>query len=524
MVRPDDYRNFLHTMEDGFCMVQLLCEADEPAVDYVFLEMNGSYEQQTGLQGTRGRRMREVAPAHGERWLEMYRQISQTRESRRFDFASPQGDRWYEGRAYRLGSIEPPTIAMVTHDVTEHRRREQELADMARTLEQGVALRAQEVARYQEQLRAMATELTFAEQRERKRLATELHDDLGERLLLTRLKLGQIQQRAMLDASTEELLQEADKVLTRALAYTHTVVADLSPLVLQDLGLPSAVKWLAERMQQHGLAVTVQAALPDELTLPEAQAVFLFQSVRELLMNVLKHAACRGASVYMTMAAGQLQIDVRDEGVGFASEPADSPRPSHFGLLSIRERITALGGTFLIDSRPQVGTTVTLKLPLGPATVEEGERSEGVAGKGASTQARTASEGIMRVLLVDDHAMVRQGLRSVLDAYADMKVVGEAADGEAAVRLAGELLPTVVLMDINMPGCNGIEATRRIKAQYPDMSVIGLSVDADGHNQEAMLKAGAYSLMTKEAAVEQLYSLIYEAVKPGVIPFPPLRR
>ena len=165
-----------------------------------------------------------------------------------------------------------------------------------------------------------------------------------------------------------------------------------------------------------------------------------------------------------------------------------------------------------------------MKLPLGPTAVEEGRRLEGGAGEGASTQARTASEGIMRVLLVDDHAMVRQGLRSVLDAYADMKVVGEAADGEAAVRLAGELLPTVVLMDINMPGCNGIEATRRIKAQYPDMSVIGLSVDADGHNQEAMLKAGAYSLMTKEAAVEQLYSLIYEAVKPGVIPFPPLRR
>lgn len=522
MVRPDDYRNFLHAMEDGFCMVQLLCEADETAVDYVFLEMNGSYERQTGLQGAQGRRMHEVAPAHGERWLEMFRQISQTGESRRFDFASPQGDHWYEGRAYRLGSTQPPTIAIVTHDVTEHRRREQELADMARTLEQGVALR-QEVARYQEQLRAMATEMTFAEQRERKRLATELRDDLGERLLLTRLKLGQIQQRAMLDASTEELLQEADKVLTRALAYTHTVVADLSPLVLQDLGLPSAVKWLAERMQQHGLAVTVQTALPDDLTVPEAQAVFLFQSVRELLMNVLKHAACRGASVHMTMAAGQLQIDVRDEGIGFAGEPADSPRPPHVGLFSIRERITALGGTFHIDSRPQVGTTVTLKLPLGPAAVEEGRRSEGEAGEGASSQVRPTSGGIIRVLLVDDHAMVRQGLRSVLDAYADMKVVGEAANGEAAVRLAGELLPTVVLMDINMPGCNGIEATRRIKAQYPDMSVIGLSVDADGHNQEEMLQAGAYSLMTKEAAVEQLYSLIYEAVKPGVIPFPPLR-
>jgi CheY-like chemotaxis protein len=393
---------------------------------------------------------------------------------------------------------------------------------MNQTLEQRVATGAQEVRHCQEQLRAMTIDLTLAEQRERKRLATELHEDLAERLLLARLKLGQIHQLGMLDEPSETLLKEADTVLTRALLYTHTVVGDLSPLVLRDLGLQAAVKWLAERMEQQGLVVTLQTTVAEQLALPESHAVFLFQSVRELLMNVLKHAKCRGASVLMTMQAGQLQIEVQDEGVGF--EPANpSIRPSQFGLASIGERIKVLGGTFEIDSRLQQGTKATLKLPIGQVAPQTTSPSGSESPDVSPATSRKIPGGIIRVLLVDDHAMVRQGLKSVLDAYADIKVVGEAADGEAAVRLASELLPTVVLMDINMPGCNGIVATQRIKAQYPDIRVIGLSVDADGHNQGAMLNAGAYSLMTKEAAVEQLYSMIYEAVKPGVTPFTPLR-
>jgi signal transduction histidine kinase/ActR/RegA family two-component response regulator len=520
---PNDYREIFQLMDQGGCLIRLVFDQEGRAVDYVFLDVNDSYERQTGLHGARGRRMQEIAPAQEQQWLKMYEQIGRTGESRRFDFADLPKDRWYEGYAYRVDAAEQK-IAVIIHDTTERHRRDRELTERTRLSEQQVAMRTQEVAHVQEELQAMANELTLAEQHERKRLASELHEDLAERLLLVRLKLSQIHQEAMLDGPCEKLLKEADKVLTRALAYTHTVVADLSPLVLQDLGLSAAVTWLADRMEQQGLAVTVQATIPDEMALPEAHAVFVFQSVRELLMNVLKHAKCRGAAVRMAARTGQLQVEVQDEGVGFAGECADSSkRPSKFGLINIKERTTALGGRFEIDSRLQEGTKVTLTLPLGSAALEAPAQLDEEAKQASSQDKSKIPGGIVRVVLVDDHAMVRQGLKSVLDAYADMKVVGEAADGEEALKLASELLPAVVLMDINMPIVNGIEATRRIKAQHPHIQVIGLSVDADGHNQGAMLEAGAYSLMTKEAAVEQLYTLIYEAVKPGVTPFPPLR-
>jgi DNA-binding NarL/FixJ family response regulator len=121
-------------------------------------------------------------------------------------------------------------------------------------------------------------------------------------------------------------------------------------------------------------------------------------------------------------------------------------------------------------------------------------------------------ETCARVLLVDDHAMMRQGLRAILETYADVQVVGDACDGSEALAAVDRLRPHVILMDINMPKKNGIEATADIKARYPDVQIIGLSVNAGHENQVAMLKAGASMLLTKEAAVEQLYSAIQEVV------------
>ena len=122
------------------------------------------------------------------------------------------------------------------------------------------------------------------------------------------------------------------------------------------------------------------------------------------------------------------------------------------------------------------------------------------------------------VLLVDDHAMVRQGLRTMLENYADVEVVGEACDGEEALACTEKLNPAVVVMDINMPKMNGIEATAHLKARYPDITIIGLSVNTGEENQEAMKKAGATSLITKEAAVEQLYAVIQETSCRGANP------
>jgi CheY-like chemotaxis protein len=202
-------------------------------------------------------------------------------------------------------------------------------------------------------------------------------------------------------------------------------------------------------------------------------------------------------------------------------------------LFSIRERMKALGGDFELRSRPGEGTTAMLVLPLtaqaaGGKSAELGVRSSEL-GVVSSESAKSgipdnsklvtqqselgAQHAKVRVLLVDDHAMVRQGLRSILDSYQDITVVGEAADGDEAVALAGRLSPDVIVMDVNMPRMNGIEAIRRIKAHQPGTIVVGLSLSQAGQVEPLLLEAGASRFVCKDEAADRLYEAIITAVR-----------
>ena len=425
-------------------------------------------------------------------------------------------------RTVRGGTINIRTRCF-TRDVTEQKQAEEALRRLNDELEHRVAERTQELAQSEDRLRTLATELNLAEQRERKRLATDLHDYLAQLLVLGRITLGQAK-RTGLPPRGEEFVKDTEEILNKALTYCRTLMAELSPPVLQREGLRSGLLWLGDYMKRQELAVIVEVGQSGDVPLPEDRAVLLFQSVRELLINVAKHGAVKKATVRMIYEKDILQLVVHDEN-GFdlaAATVADqaSPLSSKFGLFSIRERMKALGGSFNMQSAPGQGTTATLTLPLAPMTRSSVLQ---VDGNGSNTtalpRARTHDtppgrihSSRIRVLLVDDHAMMRQGLRAVLDAYADIELVGEAADGEQAVALVDELRPTVVVMDVNMPKQNGIEATADIKRRYPEVVIVGLTVNADKKNQDAMLSAGAALLLTKEAAVEELYEAIMRHV------------
>src|SRR6476619_955706 len=424
----------------------------------------------------------------------------------------------------------------IASDITERKEWEKALRDsenrlrsFSGQLEQLVQERTEALTQSHDRLRGLATELNLAEQRERKRLAAELHDHLQQLLVLGRLKLCQGKELVETLPKCAQLISEADGILSEALTYTRTLVAELSPPVLRDHGLAAGLKWLGAYMHKHDMAVTV--TVPEaNLQLPEDQALLLFQSVRELLMNAWKHAATGKTDVTMELNGDRLRLQVHDDGRGFepgaAADTATSNKlASKFGLFSIRERMKALGGSFEIDSALTKGTTATLTLPLGealsgtktdPAPLWVSQDGSGKqSARPLPSEEKTKTVG---VLLVDDHAMVRQGLRTMLESYADVEVVGEACDGEEALVCTEQLNPAVVVMDINMPKMNGIEATARLKARYPDIDIIGLSFNAGEENQQAMKKAGATSLITKEAAVEQLYAAIQETSCRGTDP------
>jgi CheY-like chemotaxis protein len=306
------------------------------------------------------------------------------------------------------------------------------------------------------------------------------------------------------------------------------LVIDLCPPILHEFGLPAALRWLGEQMQRHELTVTVQIDT-DDLSLPEDRALLLFQSVRELLMNVVKHARSDTATVRLEQDSSALRIEVQDQGIGFtpgaSGVHSDNPvSSSKFGLFSIRERMISLGGRFELHSASGNGTTATLTLPFegteGPgrrpkATAQaiSHQRSVITSGSGdAAADVKHPSRPI-RVLLVDDHAIVRQGMKSVLESYPDVDVVGEVFNGEEAVVAAKALQPSHVVMDVNMPKMNGIEATARITSRYPHIIVIGLSVNVTPAVAEMMRQAGAARMLSKEGVVNELYRAIRETME-----------
>ncbi len=368
-----------------------------------------------------------------------------------------------------------------------------------------------------EQLQKMAAELTLAEQRERRRLAEVLHDNLQQLLAGAKFRLDILMRRA--EGQVRHDAGEVRDLLEESIECSRSLTGELSPPILHQGGLGPALAWLSEWMRKkHDLDVGVQT---EEDAEPRAEGVkiLLFQSARELLFNAVKHAGVDKAHVRLRRADGQIELTVSDEGVGFdpaAAAAWEARTHGGFGLVSIRERLTLLGGVLDIDSAPGRGSRVTMRVPQLLPAAEDQQRPAAVAQARASAARWTGEAGkITRILLADDHAVMREGLAMVIREEANMEIVGEASDGRTVVDLVRELQPDVVLMDISMPEMDGIEATRIIHAEHPDVCVIGLSMFEEGKVAARMKEAGAAAFLTKSGPSDRLLATIRACREPA---------
>jgi two-component system CheB/CheR fusion protein len=223
----------------------------------------------------------------------------------------------------------------------------------------------------EQRVRALVARLTMAEQGERRRLSQILHDDLQQRLYSMQIHLRFLRQEAQGEetGSRERLLERTTAMeagIAEAIKTTRQLTVDLSPPVLKDEGLTAALHWLRSQMQEmYGLEVELTAAHAFRIA-DEDMRVLLFQIVRELLFNVVKHAGVNRATVNLHDAADGLIIRVHDEGHGFhvAEAARRSGRAHGFGLVSVRERLHLVGGTLAIETAPGAGTRVVVRVPV----------------------------------------------------------------------------------------------------------------------------------------------------------------
>ncbi len=224
--------------------------------------------------------------------------------------------------------------------------------------------RAEEaLRRREEQLRELAADLSRVEERTRRRLAANLHDDVAQTLATAKLKLQQLEQ-ASAEVNADDLAQVRGLV-DEALGGTRTAVLDLGPPVLYELDFTDALAWLVDRTgAEGGLAARFEADA-GPCPLAEEVRVALFRATGELLRNVVRHVRAQNVTVRLARTEGQVRITVEDDGAGFDPEtirPGTDARGG-FGLFGVRERIEYLGGRLEIDSAPGRGTRATLVAP-----------------------------------------------------------------------------------------------------------------------------------------------------------------
>jgi PAS domain S-box-containing protein len=350
-------------------------------------------------------------------------------------------------------------------------------------------------------------ELQLAALEERERIGRALHDDLGQvigyigaQALAAQARLGQGEN------------QEVQAILDQLIQVTQDAHSDVRHYILgirkssrvsegrMEVGDPSSAfftileGYLEALRERYGLET--QVSLPEDwLESPLAPEVEtqLLRIIQEALTNVCKHAGVEKARLLFTKHAEGVQVIIADDGCGF--EAADSfykptrENKSHFGLKIMRERAEAVGGSLEVRSAPGEGTSIIVQLPR------------------TLSQMETSSGKVARVLLVDDHPLYLDGLRSLLAARG-FQVVGTAHDGNQAQLLARHLRPDLILMDIQMPRCDGLEATKHIKEELPETKIVMLTVAAEGDTLFEALKYGASGYLLKSLEGKQFFNLL----------------
>ena len=280
-----------------------------------------------------------IAPAEQSRFDALFQQAIPRGVREEFTLQTVEGNRVpVQLSIYPLGEDKPNGMAVLATDISERLQSE-------------------------EKIRSLAAELTRAEQEERHRISQVLHDDLQQRLFAIKAQLSFLKD-ANLSADTYRELEQIQATLSESIAITRNLSIDLSPIVLQGEGLVEALTWLSFRVkEQYGLQVDLDAK--EGLDQVDSHVrMLLFQSIRELLFNVVKHAGVSQAKVTLEHVNGRPCITVSDDGKGFDVKAVlGNPQSAH-GLLIIQDRLNLMGCRMEMLSKPGEGTRIRIELPV----------------------------------------------------------------------------------------------------------------------------------------------------------------
>jgi PAS domain S-box-containing protein len=457
------YRTLFESIDEGFCIVEVIFDERDTPVDYRFLELNPAFERQTGLTDARGRTMRELAPDHEKHWFEMYGRIARTGEPARFELPAAGLHRWYDVYAWRYGDPDRGQVAVLFNDVTARKQAEAALRAEAQRKDDFLAMLSHELRNPLAPIRN----------------AVSLLQEADDEPLVRR------QARAILDRQVGQLVRLVDDLLDIARISRGNMDLQKTTVRLDEI-VAAAVETSRPLIEagRHRLEVS----LPPETILLSADRVRLVQVIANLLNNAAKYTpACGLIQLTARPGAGGIALTVRDNGYGIEPQllagvfemfvQADSSRRVASGGLGIglalaRRLVELHGGS--IEARSEGagrGSEFIVRVPLSAS-----------APVAQPTGPVPAPEIARSVLVVDDNVDAAQCLAMLLRKMGHR--VQLSYDGAAAIETALREPPEIVLLDLDMPRLDGFAVATRLRAdrrfdRVPIVALTGFGQDVD---------------------------------------------
>jgi PAS domain S-box-containing protein len=371
----------------------------------------------------------------------------------------------------------------------------------------------------EESLRDLSARLLQLQDEERRHIARDLHDVTGQKLAVQSMALA-----GVLTRNAGNLDTDSQRALTESLAWNKEVAAEirtlsylLHPPLLDELGLSSAVRWYIAGFTNR-TGIVVETDIPPDLQRlsPDAE-VAIFRVLQESLTNVHRYANSSKACIRMSATGEEIKIEIEDFGKGMKMSKSNSKTVPEVrlgvGIQGMTERMRQLGGKLEISSKPNHGTLVAATIPLSSPQALIPAQSASSLVPPASVLGKDLS-GLLggaikkRILIADDHEMLRRGVRNTLQTEMDLEICGEAVDGQDVVEKVKSLQPDLVILDINMPVLNGLVAVRQILRCRPQTKVLVFSVHDSDQTVQEVHAAGAHGFISKGKDAQDLLRVV----------------
>jgi two-component system, NarL family, sensor kinase len=382
--------------------------------------------------------------------------------------------------------------------------------ELTELIETNEALRVSELS-----LRQLSARLLKLQDEERRRIARDLHDTTGQKIAVLSMTIDRLAK--LVDtrkADIKDALAESRDVVSKIGEEIRTLSYLLHPPLLDECGLASAVLWYAEGFKKRS-GIHLDVSIDEELVRLTTDAeTALFRVLQESLTNVHRYSGSPSAEIRIFQSAGKVHLDIVDHGKGVK---AGTERPSFagaptlgVGIPGMRERIRQLGGQLEVEFSNE-GTRVHASLPVeAPAEQSVDQSTSELFRDKENFQAnpRQRPDVRKRILIADDHEVMRRGLRGLVESQEEWSVCGEAIEGNEAISKTRELHPDLLILDVSMPGVSGIEAALQILKDDPSIKILFFTMHDSPQMMREISNVGAWGYVAKARAGNDLVDAV----------------